>query len=167
MGSAFPSPRATSASDGAEVCIELASNPAYLCSVRSMMGVVCRRIGFSDAATSKVVLAVDEALANVMKHGYERRLDGRIWLRAGRDTCCDGEGIRVVIEDEGRQVDPCNIKSRDLEDIRPGGLGVHIIREIMDDVRYECRDGKGMRLTLFKRLDQGARGPSATGGCLG
>ncbi len=167
MGSAFQSPRATTAPDGAAVCIELASNPAYLCSVRSMMGVVCRRIGFGDAATSKVVLAVDEALANVMKHGYERRLDGRIWLRAARETRETGEGIRVVIEDEGRQVDPCDIKSRDLEDIRPGGLGVHIIREIMDDVRYECRDGKGMRLTLFKRLDRGARDPSTTGGCVG
>lgn len=167
MGSAFQSPRATTAPDGERVCIELASNPAYLCSVRSMMGVVCRRIGFGDAATSRVVLAVDEALANVMKHGYERRLDGRIWLRASRETCDLGEGIRVVIEDEGRQVDPCNIKSRDLEDIRPGGLGVHIIRETMDDVRYECRGGKGMRLTLFKRLDRGGCSPSTTGGCLG
>jgi hypothetical protein len=59
-------------------------------------------------------------------------------------------GLRIVIEDLGRQTDPGAIKGRDLDDVRPGGLGVHIIREVMDEVVYEKRPGGGMRLTLVK-----------------
>ena len=44
------------------------------------------------------------------------------------------------------------VSTRDLEDIRPGGLGVHLIEEIMDSVHYEHRDGGGMRLTMRKRI---------------
>jgi anti-sigma regulatory factor (Ser/Thr protein kinase) len=57
-----------------------------------------------------------------------------------------------MIEDEAEQVDPCTIKSRCLDEVRPGGLGVHIIREVMDEVAYECRSGGvGMRLTMVKK----------------
>jgi hypothetical protein len=50
-----------------------------------------------------------------------------------------------------------------LDDIRPGGLGVYIIREIMDEVRYEKREGGGMRLTLTKRKPaDGASQPAVT-----
>ena len=48
----------------ADVRVELVSNPAYLCAMREMVGVICKRTGFVDAVASKVVLAVDEALAN-------------------------------------------------------------------------------------------------------
>jgi anti-sigma regulatory factor (Ser/Thr protein kinase) len=147
----------------ADIRVELASNPAYLCAMREMIGVATRRMGFPDAIASKIVLAVDEALANVMVHGYERRLDGRIWIslfREGGSHDAPFDSLRIVIEDEGRQVDPCVIKSRDLDDIRPGGLGVHIIKETMDFCKYERRDDKGMRLTLIKRLPPEAHAPA-------
>ena len=60
-----------------------------------------------------------------------------------------------MIEDLASQVDPADIQSRDLDDIRPGGLGVHIIREVMDEVTWERRSPKGMRLTMIKRLQSG------------
>ncbi len=145
----------TPAHAAADVRVELVSNPSYLCAMREMVGVICKRTGFVDSVASKIVLAVDEALANVMNHGYERRQDGRIWISIFRETdALTGmvNGLRIVLEDEGRQVDPCQIKSRNLEDVRPGGLGVHIIKEVMDVVIYERREGKGMRLTLSKRL---------------
>ena len=95
---------------------------------------------------------MDEALCNIIRHGYEKRRDGPIWLSLWPSADGNGSaGITVVIEDEARQVDPCCIKGRDLEEIRPGGLGVHIIKEVMDEVRYEKRDKVGMRLTLVKR----------------
>jgi anti-sigma regulatory factor (Ser/Thr protein kinase) len=137
-----------------DLSLELVSNPIYLCAVREMMNLSAKRLGFSDAHASQIALAVDEAIVNVIKHGYEKKTDGRIWLRmtpigpAGSPNAA----LEIVIEDEARQVDPQEIKGRDLEDIRPGGLGVHIIREVMDDVRYEKRDGgAGMRLTMIKR----------------
>lgn len=146
-----------------DIAVELSSNPAYLCGVRELVNLISRRVGFPDGQASKIALAVDEALANVMNHGYLRRTDGRIWLRIYRiDAQGAFSGFRIIIEDEGRQVDPCQIKSRDLADIRPGGLGVHIIREVMDTVLYEKRESTGMRLTMVKLLGSDAR---ATGSC--
>ena len=134
-----------------DLSLELVSNPIYLCAVREMINLSTKRLGFADNAASQVALAVDEAIVNVMKHGYEKKLDGRIWLRltpVGEPV----EAVEIVIEDEARQVEPGEIKGRDLEDIRPGGLGVHIIREVMDEVKYEKRPGAaGMRLTMTKR----------------
>ena len=137
-----------------DLSLELVSNPIYLCAVREMMNLSAKRLGFTDAHASQIALAVDEAIVNVMKHGYDRKLDGRIWLRMTPlgPPASAVTGVEIIIEDEARQVEPEHIKGRDLEDIRPGGLGVHIIRQVMDDVRYENRNGgAGMRLTMIKR----------------
>jgi anti-sigma regulatory factor (Ser/Thr protein kinase) len=123
--------------------------------------VVAQRLGFGDADRAQIALAVDEALCNIIRHGYDRRTDCPIWINLwpiGDNGSV--RGLRIVIEDEARQVDPTTIKGRDLEDIRPGGLGVHIIREVMDEAVYERRDGGGMRLTLVKLKD----GPKARAG---
>jgi len=150
--------------------LELVSNPAYLCGARELVHQISKRCGFGDAEASQVALAVDEALINIMRHGYDRRTDGRIWLHL--DPIVEGDnrtGIRIVIEDEARQVEPESIKGRQLEDVRPGGLGVHIIKEIMDEARYEKRDRVGMRLTMLKRAsgDATPASPCGNGGCRG
>ena len=131
--------------------LEMYSQARLLASVRAMVGSFAQRMGFSEVHSGQVSLAVDEALCNVINHGYEKRTDGRItlslWALDDQPPC-----MKVVIEDRARQVDPNHIRSRDLDDIRPGGLGVFIIREIMDEVRYEKREGGGMKLTLIKRV---------------
>ena len=59
-----------------------------------------------------------------------------------------------MIEDEADQIDPDSIKGRDLEDVKPGGLGVHIMREIMDSCRFERRkQEKGMRVIMEKYIN--------------
>lgn len=149
--------------------VEMLSCPRFLAGAREMVASLARRLGFDEIMSCQVALAVDEALANVIRHGYERREDQPIWMSIWQ---LDGpgalagpgavgqqpvphapEGLMIVIEDQGRQTDPDAIKGRDLDDIRPGGLGVHIIREVMDEVVYEKRNGGGMRLTLVKRLE--------------
>ena len=57
----------------------------------------------------------------------------------------------MCIRDHGRSVDPSSIKSRDLDDVRPGGLGVHIMRSVMDRVEYRKRGLTGMELSMTKR----------------
>lgn len=137
--------------------VELLSNPLFLSSVRELVAGVAKRLGFSEANCSHLALAVDEALCNVMRHGYDKRTDGTIWVSLWpRDLGNDCLELTLTIEDEAKQVDPNSIKGRDLLDIRPGGLGVHIIREVMDEARYERRDGPGMRLTLVKRQPSAA-----------
>ena len=134
--------------------LEMVSDPTYLSGAREMVAAVTRRLGFTEEGSGQIALAVDEALCNIIRHGYDRRTDRPIWLTLAPIAGGNGkaEGVTIVLEDEAKQVDPVVIKSRDLEEIRPGGLGVHIIREIMDDVRYEKRDGAGMRLTMSKRI---------------
>ncbi|MGQ0626934.1 MAG: ATP-binding protein [Phycisphaerales bacterium] len=168
-------------SEQAEIRIELRSNPLYLSGMREMLASVARRLGFSDEASGQMALALDEALCNVIRHGYGKAPDMPIWITLaplGGVTTPDlmhangnpTTGLRIVVEDEAKQVDPSVIKSRNLEDIRPGGLGVHIIHQIMDEVRYEKREGKGMRLTMVKdrsskkgtTTEAAAQGPGVT-----
>jgi anti-sigma regulatory factor (Ser/Thr protein kinase) len=132
--------------------MEMLSQARFLAAARAMVQQFAQRLGFAENLCGQISLAVDEALCNVINHGYQRREDGRIWISF---WAVDGEGqpgLKIMIEDQARQVDPSTIKSRNLDDIRPGGLGVHIIREVMDHVTYEQREGGGMRLTMSKRL---------------
>ncbi len=170
--SAPPDAEQPVAPDGPHVRIQMLSNPLYLSGAREMVASIARRLGFPEHHCSQIALAVDEALCNVIRHGYERQADRPIWLSvwpldpaqpAAQALACgctvaraltpahDAAGIRIVIEDEAKQVDPSTIKSRNLDEIRPGGLGVHIIREVMDEVVYELRGPTGMRLTMIKR----------------
>ncbi len=147
----------------ADLQLELYSQPRFLAAIRALVGTIAQRLGFNEMQCGQISLAVDEALCNVITHGYGRRDDGRIWLRFWP---LDGatQGVKIVIEDECPQVDPEVIQPRDLEDIRPGGLGVHIIREVMDEVVYERREQSGMRLTMIKNLQPVGDGePSSSG----
>ena len=133
------------------VRLEIASQPSLLAGARALVSTIAQRCGFDEIQCGQISLAVDEALCNIIKHGYGCREDGRIWISLS-ECQPQSPGIKIVIEDNAQQVDPDGIRSRDLDDIRPGGLGVHIIREIMDEVSYTKRDSQGMRLTLVKRL---------------
>ena len=136
------------------VRVEMLSQPRYLSGARDMVSAIAKRFGFDDTTCGQIALAVDEALCNVIRHGYDRKPNERIWLSIWplSEENGDAKGIRIHIEDNARQVDPEAIRSRDLEDIRPGGLGVYIIHEIMDNVRYEKREEGGMRLLLEKAV---------------
>ncbi|MBX3322314.1 MAG: ATP-binding protein [Phycisphaeraceae bacterium] len=138
--------------------VELLSNPAYLSGARELIASVCKRLGFDDLTCSKVALAVDEALCNVIRHGYKYAENRPIWISLWPllDEHARPEGILLTIEDEADQVDPSCMKGRSLEDIKPGGLGVHIIRDVMDQVCYEKRESRGMRLVMSKRVPRTA-----------
>jgi len=116
------------------------------------MCAVAERLGFCPQDAAQIALAVDEAICNIIKHGYERREDGRIWISVWpiEEVKDDRYGVRILLEDEGRQTVPSEIKSRPLNEIRPGGLGVHIIRKVMDVVEYSQRAERGMQLLLEK-----------------
>jgi len=133
-----------------DVDIRILSQPRYLCVVRAAVNAAIERYGFDEAACAQFMLAVDEAVTNVIRHGYDGAEDRPIWVRL-RPVDADGrDGFTIVIEDEARHVEPEIIRGRDLADVRPGGLGVHIIRQVMDGVEYTKRPEGGMRLTMSK-----------------
>ena len=126
------------------------SDPADLPQVREAVRRVSAAAGFDDEEAARLVLAVDEAVANVIKHGYDGRLDRPVELDLEGVEEEGVRGIRFVVRDFGKQVSPETICGRDLDDVRPGGLGVHIIRTVMDRVAYAPAAGGGMRLEMVK-----------------
>ncbi|MGH8048580.1 MAG: ATP-binding protein [Chthoniobacterales bacterium] len=92
-----------------------------------------------------MVLALDEACTNIIRHAYggctERAI--RMSLESTR------RGIRCTLRDYGKSCDPAKIRSRDLTDFRPGGLGVRILHSAFDSVVFEPKP-RGTRLTLVK-----------------
>jgi len=132
----------------------MSSTLRYVCAARAAISEAGRKLGLDDSECHHVSLAISEALANVIHHGYRDDETRPIWLGMRPLAGNGAEGIEVVIEDECGKVDLTKIQSRPLEEVRPGGLGVHIIREVMDEVHYEEReDGRGVRLRMKKFAD--------------
>jgi len=133
--------------------LELRSHPGLLCVVRGAMEPLMGMLGFSAAECRSITRAVDEALSNIMRHSYRGRLDQvigvscrRIQRRAHAGIC---KGIEVLLIDSGPAIDPAKLCGRPLDEVRPGGLGLHLMRECMDSVEY-TRRGRLNQLRLVK-----------------
>ena len=106
--------------------------------------------GADDRTVEDVVLAVDEACQNIIRHAYGGDPTGVIQLRVTRE----GDEIEVQLRDFAEKSDPgCLEKGRALDDVRPGGLGTRFIRELMDVAEFvEPPDGEGNLLRMTKRI---------------
>ena len=131
--------------------LEFPACPDQLALVRAAAATAAHEVGFAQDDIDYITLAVTEAFTNIIRHGYKDCQDGKIVINNFHLN--DPAGLKITLRDFGRQVDPCEICSRDLDDIRPGGLGVHIIKTLMDSVKYEKAESKGMILTMVKYLD--------------
>ncbi|NLF32768.1 MAG: ATP-binding protein [Planctomycetes bacterium] len=148
---------------GAPIHMRIDSTAAHLPVVRGAVRELCLVIGFNAHACGEAVAGVDEALANILQHAYGGR-PGRpieITLRA-LDGLDGPAGVEVVLRDRGRARDIACIQGRPLEDIRPGGLGTHIIDCCMDVVEYTHPADGGTCLRLCKFLG-GAAGLAGGG----
>jgi serine/threonine-protein kinase RsbW len=136
--------------------VDLRSDPSLLCVVRSMVTQLAEVIGFSAAECRSVTRAVDEALSNIIRHAYKGLPERTIQLSLSRiEKRNNGnrrDGVEILLEDCGPAVDPTKFRARSLDDVKPGGLGLHFIRQSMDTVQYK-RSGRINRLRLLKYLD--------------
>jgi anti-sigma regulatory factor (Ser/Thr protein kinase) len=111
--------------------------------------------GFSASDVRSVTRAVDEALTNIMRHSYGGKLDRRIelsCLRVTRKQRGQEElGFEVRLVDDGPKIDPAKLRGRKLDEIKPGGLGLHFIRQSMDVVEFKRVRGTNV-LRLVKYL---------------
>ena len=131
--------------------LDVTSDVAELPGVRDAVRAWSTALGWSEGPTADIVLAVDEALSNIIRHGYGGEPGHKIELTARvLHDPSQGEGIEVRVRDYGKQVPLETICGRDLNDIRPGGLGVHIIRSVMSSVEYSHAKGGGMQLVMRK-----------------
>ncbi len=138
--------------------IRLTSDPRWLQVLRAAVGQVGHLAGLDPATVDHLKLAVDEACANIIVHGYEGRRDQPIIATLNLHA----DRLEVRLRDFGKQVPPESICPRELDPSRPGGLGVHLIHCCMDEVTYRPADGPGMELTLVKHLHERTEG---IGGC--
>ncbi len=134
--------------------IELPSDPELLSVVRSTVHQLTCVVGLSEKECRQVTLAMDEALANIIRHAYQDQRGQPIEIFCRRE----GDGLehgKVRLEfhlmDNGRGTDPAKLSGRPLDEVRPGGLGTHYIRQIMDEVEY-VREGQRNHLRLVKYL---------------
>jgi anti-sigma regulatory factor (Ser/Thr protein kinase) len=129
------------------VTFVMRSHPCYLPVVRATVGQLAAMVGWEEHESRAVVLAVDEALTNIIRHAYHGRTDGRVELecQAGADE------LQFRIRDTGDPPDPALICAREIDCDQIGGLGTHIIRDVMDTVSYQTSP-EGNWFTAAKRL---------------
>jgi anti-sigma regulatory factor (Ser/Thr protein kinase) len=137
-------------------CVEerLRADVEVLCHARALVSDQAREAGFDAKVADDLANAANEAIANVIRHGYECR-PGH-WFELKIRTTAD----RFVIEilDEGKQVDPEAIRPPEGKDpLCPGGLGLAWIRQIMDNVEFQKRPERGMITRMSKRLPAARR----------
>jgi len=137
--------------DKSTVSLNITSSTKSLPVVRSAVERMAEMEGFCQGDAHALMLAIDEALANVIHHGYDGQPDQPIVITLKTSHSPDGRaGIEVTVRDKGKQVDPSTIQGRPLDEVRPGGLGVHIIRSVMDRCEYSCPPDGGMLLKMVK-----------------
>lgn len=99
--------------------------------------------GFGETDSFHCQMAVDEACTNIVEHAYAGRDDGRI------DVACQVEpgDVTIWITDSGQRFDPAAIPEPDLTgrsvaEIEPGGIGMHLMRKMMDEVEFSFASGQ-------------------------
>lgn len=131
--------------------IRVESHPKLLKIVRCGIQHLCNLCEFADIAKNELILAVDEAVANIIRHAYKGANDKPIYV------FCEvhEDRLQIVLQDFGEKVDTSIVKSRDLDDVRPGGLGVHFIQSVMDEMEFSYSKEEGNKLRLVKYLPAG------------
>lgn len=132
--------------------IEIPSDPGYLKKIRQVVSRVAHSAGCSCKMTQDTVLAVNEAVMNIIQHAYQGDSNGLIILEIHRLD----QYLEFWLTDYGRPACPDKIKPRPLDEIRPGGLGCHFIKEVMDEVEFFPleQEKTGNRLRMLKRIDK-------------
>lgn len=114
---------------------------------------VCEEVGMDMAVAIQMNLAMEEAVVNVMSYAYPVDTVGNVTITAESN----GEQLQFTIIDSGTPFDPTAKEEVDTTlsaEERPiGGLGIHLVRQLMDSINYERIDGKNV-LTLRKKLDK-------------
>ncbi|HUP90864.1 MAG TPA: SpoIIE family protein phosphatase [Solimonas sp.] len=117
--------------------------------VRRLVEAAAQQCGASREWARDLMLAVDEAFQNVIRHAYRDQRDGRIELSIRRGSDC----VAVELVDFAPPVKEDECRGRSLEELRPGGLGTHFMHALTDSVRFmRPPAGAGNRLVLTKKL---------------
>ncbi len=139
----------TKAAPGNLLKLSFPSQPRHLKQVRKAVSEAARKCGCDETSAHDIVIAVDEACQNVIRHAYGGASRGEIVVEVDKE----GDRFVVHVQDFAPAIDLDKIKPRDLDDLRPGGLGTHFIQEVMDEVEFlPLPLHGGNRLRMAKRI---------------
>jgi anti-sigma regulatory factor (Ser/Thr protein kinase) len=124
------------------VLLSFCSRPSRLKLLRCVIRDAADMAGLDATATDAVVLAVNEACMNIIQHGYDMDPNGRI----------EPGALVFQLRDYARRVDVEKVCSRDLDDVRPGGLGMHLIGCLMDECGFLKSPEGGGNVFQMKKL---------------
>jgi serine/threonine-protein kinase RsbW len=125
--------------------IRIPCKAEWVALARLSVAAVASRLHFSIDEIEDVKLAVAEACTNAIQHAR-----GSSHIEIKCEAKCDG--LRIDVRDYGRSGPPEPVEVQQHEDDRIGGLGIFLIRSLMDDVAYEVSPEHGTHLTMLKRL---------------
>lgn len=136
----------------AEYCLRLPSQTDNLELIRTFIAAVAKKVGFEEEDINKIELAVDEACTNVVEHAYKDRDNENIDIAIQIDY----QKFTVIVTDKGRRFSPADIEMPDMDqylaELRVGGLGIYLIKTLMDEVQYYSgADGKN-RVKMVKHF---------------
>lgn len=128
------------------------SSTENLIQIRKFTESVAQESGFSEDEIGKIILAVDEACTNIIKHAYKYSPEGEIKIT----ITFDSNKLVISIVDHGNHFDPNVIPEPDIKEYykqkKSGGLGMFLIKKLMDEVVYSTTTGNKNQVTLIKYL---------------
>ena len=124
---------------------ELSASSEVLSPFRKELRQILSQTGWEKKTTEEILLAVDEALTNIIRHAYQGKPGKMTIIVSAAD-----DKIEILLEDKGKKFDPTQVPSPELPRHKPGGLGVHFIRTIMDQMIYDDQDPAVNRLHLIR-----------------
>ena len=140
---------------GRRVELKMSSHPSVLRPVRLELEEFGRAAGLSCEQCDRIGLALNEALANVMRHGYGGAMDRPIIVIFERRGDGAGAELEIQIRDWAKPFDPAKLPGDppppDPDTVKPGGLGLLCMRRLMDQVVFTPQPD-GMLLTMVKKI---------------
>jgi len=120
--------------------------------IREFVLKIATKAGFKEETQEQIALAVDEACTNVIKHAHHHDAQRLIDIQIQTDT----NKMKIIITDKGRGFDITKLKDPNvkqfIKESRHGGLGIYLIKTLMDEVDYEFKPGIKNQVQLTKYL---------------
>lgn len=132
--------------------LEVPSSTENLVLIRDFVTRIAQQAHLDEQEISNLELAVDEACANVIEHAYGQDTRQEVIIQA----ICDEEAVRISVIDTGKWFDPTGVTPASIDSLvterRSGGLGIRLIKALMDEVSYQIQPGQKNELHMIKRL---------------
>ena len=135
--------------------LRVKSRTENLSEIRDFVSGNARAAGIPEATVENIMLAVDEACTNIIKHAYRLSPEGEIIIKINYDK----EKFTVTIIDYGKSFEPDRVPLPDLQkyyrEHRVGGLGMYLMKSLMDNVEYITVPGEYNKVLLSKNIRSG------------